>query len=86
MALVYVTANCPACDAEIEDIEGEVFFCRQGHPYGSTTAYEQVDEVDVPGEIVCPECGYTFNGAEYDRVREHLHEHALELAADGDFG
>ena len=51
----YATVNCPECDEEI-DVEGEVIFGHDDHPYGSTTAREDWVEVEVYGPLKCPEC------------------------------
>ena len=63
----YATVNCPVCDEEI-DVEGEVTFGHDDHPYGSTTAREYWTEVEVYGPMKCPECA------------EELDQEALEEA------
>lgn len=50
-----VITNCPECDAEVE-IEGNVIFETQWHPYGSTTAAEELVFVEIESNR-CPECG-----------------------------
>lgn len=51
----YATVNCPECGEEV-DVEGEVIFGHDDHPYGSTTAREHHVEVEVYGPLKCPEC------------------------------
>lgn len=55
------TMLCANCDAEFE-VEAEVWFTTERHPYGSTTAAEHLVEVDGdPTPDACPDCGQPYD-------------------------
>jgi hypothetical protein len=71
----YATVTCPneACEADI-DVEGDVAFGHDDHPYGSTTAREYHTEVEVYGPLNCPECGAALDEEE---IADEMIEAAL---------
>jgi hypothetical protein len=62
MSKVSTHTICPneECPGDI-DIEGDVEFYRQGSPYGSTIAYEELVDVEPSGLARCEECGYELS-------------------------
>jgi len=83
MPSVNTNDNCPNCDEEIADIEADIAFDFQYHPYGSTTAREDLIEVEAaPDEIVCGECGYHYTAKEIDAVVDRLVEIANDMRYD----
>lgn len=71
------TIICPneECEADI-DVEAEVNSFSQGHPYGSTVAYEHLVEVDDIAPAKCPECGEPLD--ENDDIIQKLIDAAEE--------
>lgn len=56
-----VTLWCENCDGEFE-VETEVEFVTEHHPYGSTTAAEHLVEWDGdPTPDACPDCGQRYD-------------------------
>lgn len=83
MATVSTSTDCPNCGADVDDIEGDVLFDTQYHPYGSTSVPEDITEIEGPAEVTCDECGYKLTAEEIDRVQERLIDLAREQAAEG---
>lgn len=73
MSTVSMTTNCPECDAE-KEVEADVEFTSQYHPYGSTTAREDLVEVEVITDDLCAECGYELTAKQMDVIRDVLVE------------
>ena len=71
--MTLVDYTCPNCDEEIEDIEADVEFSHDDHPYGSTTAREHHVEIEMnDDEIKCESCGYVLTGKEYNEVEDKM--------------
>lgn len=73
-----ITCSNEECGADI-DIDGEVIIGIQRHPYGSTTAVEDISEVDGIEPTCCPECRHDIDE---DAAAEALMETARELLAE----
>jgi len=73
--MTYISITCPneKCEEEIEDIEADVNFSHDYHPYGSTTAREDHVEIEMhDSEIKCESCGYVLTGKEYSEVEDKM--------------
>lgn len=71
--MTLISYDCPECGEEIADIEADVSFDHQDHPYGSTTAREELVEIEMHDDkIKCEECGYVLDGKEYADVEDRM--------------
>ena len=70
---------CEECDEEFE-VEADISFTTERHPYGSTTAEERLVEIDGgPWPDTCPNCGHAYDE---QRALDRLIERAADERYD----